>query len=212
MPDDVSAVPPGYSPEDAARLRRQAISTSEGAAFWDQFVPSQYNPQNEVVEDEDEDGDGGGGESPAVLTDVPTSSTNVTRPRTVASGYDPDRKVLTVMFRDGTLWNYYDVSSGEWSTFHNSFSKGPMLNYWVKGSYQPGFLLYKSNGPADLASVSQNVLAEIYKVARLNQYRYAYHGYVPRTAQGRGYVAPKGRGRSSAGKNTATANKPKRLK
>lgn len=212
MPDDVSAVPPGYSPEDAARLRRQAISTPEGAAFWDQFIPKQYNPQNEVVTDLDEDGDGGGGESPAILTDIPTSSTNASRPRTVAAGYDSAREVLTVMFRDGTLWNYYEVSSAEWSKFSSAFSKGPMLNYWVKGSYQPGFLLYKTHGPADLASISPDVLSQIYKVSRSSQYRYAYHGYVPRTARGRGYVAPKGQGRSSAGKNTATANKPKRLK
>jgi hypothetical protein len=212
MPDDVSAVPPGYSPEDAARLRRQAISTPEGAAFWDQFVPSQYRPQNEVVDDEDEDGDGGSGESPAGLTDIPTSSTNVSRPRTVAAGYDPSRNVLTVMFRDGTLWNYYEVNPSEWSKFQSSFSKGPMLNYWVKGSYQPGFLLYKPHGPADLSSINPDVLSQIYKVSRSSQYRYAYHGYVPRTAQGRASVTPKGRGRSSAGKNTATANKPKRLK
>jgi hypothetical protein len=87
-----------------------------------------------------------------------------------------------------------------------------MVNYYSKGNYQPGFLLYKNHGAADMGSISPEVLAEIYKIARINQYRYAYHGYVPRTAQARGYVAPKVRRSSGAGKNTATANKPKRLK
>ena len=70
--------------------------------------------------------------APSALSDIPTSTSNWRRPRTVAAGYDynpdSDKGVLTVVFRDGTFYNYYDVPPSVWIEFHDSFSKGPMLN------------------------------------------------------------------------------------
>lgn len=86
----------------------------------------------------------------AILSVVPTSTTNPQRPRTLAAGYDHHRKTITVVFRDGTLWNYYGCSMSVWTAFKRAPSKGvfirlrldPMDNY----------------GPAD-ASDSEQAMA-----------------------------------------------------
>jgi hypothetical protein len=78
-------------------------------------VPGYKGPQN----DEDT--------SPADLTMSPTSTTNPKRPRTVAAGYDEEEEKLTVMFRDGTLYNYYEVDENEWRVFKNNRSKGAII-------------------------------------------------------------------------------------
>jgi hypothetical protein len=101
--------------------------------------------------------------APADLTDIPTSTTNVSRPRTVAAGYDASRKVLTVVFRDGTLWNYDNVTEGEWLNFQASISKGrPWINEKVFGI---GY-------PADLSAVDARVTAAIYTAAREAQLKF----------------------------------------
>ena len=199
--------PSGYDAAAASALEQGVYSDSFSKEFYDEFANSRYAGQyNPVDYDEIE----GNPEDPAVLTDIPTSSTNVRRPRTVAAGYDAQRQVLTVMFRDGTLFNYYNVSSSEWNTFHNSYSKGPMLNLYSKGQYNPGFLLTAphSFGPADVSNVSPEVLATIYRVARSSQFRYASNrGTVYRTAQGRAYTPPKSK-KGAAPKNNPPASRP----
>lgn len=56
-----------------------------------------------------------------------TSTTNYKRPRTVAAGYDPETRTMTVVFRDNTWWNYYDVPEDMWREFEMSESKGRYL-------------------------------------------------------------------------------------
>lgn len=63
----------------------------------------------------------------APITLVPTSTTNPKRPRTVAAGYMPSTKTLSTIFRDGTLYNYYEVSSLEWANFKRARSKGRFI-------------------------------------------------------------------------------------
>jgi hypothetical protein len=63
----------------------------------------------------------------AKLTLKGTSTTNPARPRTVAAGYDKDTKIMTVVFRDGTWWNYYDVDFDTWEGFEYAESKGQYL-------------------------------------------------------------------------------------
>ena len=199
--------PGGYDAAAASALEQGVSSDPSSRSFYDEFENSRYAGQyNPVQYDEIE----GSPEDPAALTDVPTSSTNVRRPRTVAAGYDEQRQVLTVMFRDGTLFNYYNVTPSEWKTFHNSYSKGPMLNVFNKGQYNPGFLLTAphSFGPADVSNVSPDVLATIYRVARSSQFRYASNrGTVYRTAQGKAYTPPKSK-KGVAPKNTPPASRP----
>jgi hypothetical protein len=206
MPDLEGVTPSGYDSATASSFEQGAQVDAEGKAFYQQFPNSKYAAQYNPVEyEQDEDQ-----ESPAALTDIPTSSTNVRRPRTVAAGYDEEREVLTVMFRDGTLWNFYNVDSATWRTFHNSYSKGPMLNWHSKGQFSPGALLLSPhmNGPADISNVSSKVLSTIYRVARTSQFRYASNrGTVYRTAQGRGYKPAKPKS-GKAPKNTPRAGRP----
>jgi len=63
----------------------------------------------------------------AAMTEVPTSTTDPLRPRTIAAGYDSDGHVLTVMFRDGTLYNYFEVSPTQWYNFRRARSKGRFI-------------------------------------------------------------------------------------
>ena len=96
-------------------------------------------------------------ESPADLTLVPTSTTNPDRPRTVAAGYDAAEEKLTVMFRDGTLYNYYEVDENEWAAFKANKSKGAII-------YQ--MLDFKPRGYADASNLSKNARAAFYRFGR----------------------------------------------
>lgn len=60
-------------------------------------------------------------------TMFPTSSSNPQRPRTLRAGYDYNTRVLTVVFRDGTWWDYRNVPSELWEAFKAADSKGKFL-------------------------------------------------------------------------------------
>lgn len=100
------------------------------------------------------------GTGPADITQVPTSTTNPDRPRTVAAGYDKDRKVLTTVFRDGTFYNYYGVSNLEWGNFKRARSKGRFIRLYLDG---------KTRGTASVSAVPQAHQELLYKVARTTQ-------------------------------------------
>jgi hypothetical protein len=209
MPEFEGVTPSGYDDAAASSLEQGALADAQSKAFYQQFPNSTYGQQYNPVEYDEIEGNP---EDPAALTDIPTSSTNVRRPRTVAAGYDDTRQVLTVMFRDGTLFNFYNVTPGEWKTFQSSYSKGPLLNFYNKGQYSPGFLLTAphSYGPADVSNVSPEVLSTIYRVARSSQFRYASNrGTVYRTAQGKAYIPPKSK-KGAAPKNNPPASRPHR--
>jgi len=91
---------------------------------------------------------------------VPTSTSDPDRPRTVAAGYDSGREVLTVVFRDGTFYNYYEVNPNEWQEFKRTNSKGVYI-YSV--------LDYHPRGPATLGDVSPQVRENLYRIARAVQ-------------------------------------------
>lgn len=166
---DPTQPPQGYGSAERARLydtfnqEFSLVSTSEMDAYRDAvYAPDDedYSPADSYGTDDYSD------QSPAPLTDIPTSSTNVKRPRTVAAGYDPSRNggTLTVMFRDGELYNYYQVSWDEWIEFHSSISKGrPYLN---------SLYLSKPRGPADTSGISADFLSQIQRTARVAQVRY----------------------------------------
>lgn len=103
-------------------------------------------------------------------TDIPTSSTNYSRPRTVAAGYDASRKTMTVVFRDGTFYNYYEVTQGEWQAFKASVSKGnPWLNRANRYQGSDGLFLSKPRGPADVSNISPEIQELLYKIVRTKQ-------------------------------------------
>ena len=101
--------------------------------------------------------------SPAALTVVPTSTTNPERPRTVAAGYDEDEEKITVVFRDGTFYNYYEVSKQEWQAFKTRVSKG---------QYIYKYLDFKPRGAADVSSLSATARKTFYRFSRAAQINY----------------------------------------
>lgn len=110
---------------------------------------------------------------PAPITYSPTSSLNPARPRTVAAGYDRARRVLTVVFRDGTLYNYYGVGGNEWLAFVKSHSKGRYILRYLDAHVR---------GYADMTSVPQIHRDLMYKAARTAQVK--QRGYTGAQTQG----------------------------
>lgn len=103
-------------------------------------------------------------------SDIPTSSTNYSRPRTVAAGYDAPRQTMTVVFRDGTFYNYYEVTEGEWRAFKASVSKGnPWLNKANRNQGSDGLFVGKPRGAADVSSISPQVRESLYRIVRTQQ-------------------------------------------
>lgn len=162
MEDDQNEIFSQYNPTEYANLAGQPASmdmyfdptgkTKNSRPFYEMIdltgdlqVPGFQGPQ--LGEDT----------SPADLTLVPTSSTNPERPRTVAAGYDEDEEKLTVMFRDGTLYNYYEVSKGEWQAFKANRSKGAYI-YTV--------LDFKPRSQADDTSIGRRERQALYRFAR----------------------------------------------
>ncbi|NBT46647.1 MAG: KTSC domain-containing protein [Actinobacteria bacterium] len=112
------------------------------------IIPGQKGPQMEESD------------APADISVIPTSSKNPQRPRTVAAGYDRSRETLTVIFRDGTFYNYYEVSSSEWLDFKARISKG---------EYIYKYLDFHPRGPANTAKVPSYARAALYRLARAGQ-------------------------------------------
>lgn len=112
------------------------------------IIPGESGPQQ------------GESNAPAPITVVPTSTINPKRPRTVAAGYDKGRETLTVIFRDGTFYNYYEVSATEWNAFKANVSKG---------RYIYSVLDYHPRGPADVGSVPEYARRALYRMARAGQ-------------------------------------------
>lgn len=133
------------------------------------YNPTEYENYNPAT---DEQIDAAGGDAPAfVQWDVPTSSTNYSRPRTVAAGYDASRQTMTVVFRDGTFYNYYEVTPAEWAAFYASYSKGkPWLNRKSKSQAVDGLFINKPRGYAgDMSNLDPQIAQALYRVARTQQ-------------------------------------------
>jgi len=237
-----------YDPNSGLPVRGVGVYNDETGRFTSRpvnplFRPQRfygdlvYGPDGELMSEEDIE-NAGINTTPAQLTELPTSSSNASRPRTLAAGWH--REVgnnlmpreqrlgrLTVMFRDGTLYNYYDVSYAEWLKFKGTLSKGPMLNRSRTGS--DGFLLSHPHGPADLTDVPKEMQDLLARVSRDAQLRYATNNraragykstdgrrsgrqeqvaktYVPRSAAKKSGLNPN----RNRGTNTATANQQKK--
>lgn len=98
---------------------------------------------------------------PAEISIAPTTTKYPERPRTVAAGYDVERKVLTVVFRDGTYYNYYKVSESEWEGFVRNYSKGEYIKKFLDG---------KPRGTANMGGVIPTSREELYRINRTAQW------------------------------------------
>ena len=177
-------------------LSRQTFTDDQGNVY--RPVVNVYNPKTpEDYKDLSirEAQGAAANQNPVPLTNIPTSTTNYRRPRTVAAGYqryvdNPQEGKLTVMFRDGTLYNYYNVTPGDWIIFRNSISKGPLLNRGTKGSAD-GMLLKYPHGPAAISDVPEAVQSQLYRIAREAQIRYRYRKGTPKVAARKAQYAPR---------------------
>ena len=86
----------------ATGFGRRAVDTDYERVHWDPDVPY---PQEE-----------------------PARTSNIDRPRTVASGYDPGNQILRVTFREGATYEYLDVPSHTWETYRRAPSPGRMID------------------------------------------------------------------------------------
>lgn len=98
--------------------------------------------------------------------EVPTATTNPLRPRTVAASYNKREKTLTVMFFDGTLYNYYLVTPEEWDGFKLATDKQGRAS---KGQYIKDTLDKKSRGFADVTALPEDVRSLARSLARAAQ-------------------------------------------
>lgn len=160
----------------------QTTEKDKGQGFQDSgqyYGPRSYDRSQDYTQDQaDEYGTQSAFARNVIQWDIPTSSTNYKRPRTVAAGYSPDpnypetdKGILTVVFRDGTFYNYYEVTHGEWQNFHASYSKGrPWLNKKSKSQSADGLFIGKPRGDAGgMDDIDPAVKAQLYRVARTNQ-------------------------------------------
>jgi hypothetical protein len=105
-------------------------------------------------------------EAPAPITVKPTSTTNPLRPRTIAAGYRPGTSedgrsgTLTVIFRDGSYYNYYEVEPYLWQQFKQVKSKGRFI---------AKYLDYKPRGYASVAYITAIAQKAEYFISRTNQ-------------------------------------------
>jgi len=97
---------------------------------------------------------------PAALSVMPTSTTNPERPRTVAAGFDPKRAVITVVFRDGTYYNYYDCDAPTWDQFKSEHSKGAYIASVLDGH---------ARGTANMGGAPVHAREQAYRIARTGQ-------------------------------------------
>lgn len=98
----------------------------------------------------------------APISLVPTSTINPERPRTVAAGYAPRQRngTLTVVFRDGTFYNYYEVDEQTWVAFKAAHSKGRFI---------ASVLDYQPRGTANMTKSAVHAREQLYRVARSGQ-------------------------------------------
>jgi hypothetical protein len=85
---------------------------------------------------------------PTIARTQATTSSDPSRPRTLSAGYDPDSQVMTVLFRDGTWWEYRGVPENKWDGFKSAPSKGRYLR-------ESGLDGWDDQGPADLSGMSR---------------------------------------------------------
>ena len=66
----------------------------------------------------------------------PTNTSNPSRPRTKAAGWDPISQELRIKFRNGSRYVYYGVPGYVWDEFKTSPSPGHYMNEAIVGFYE----------------------------------------------------------------------------
>lgn len=70
-----------------------------------------------------------------VLDYQPTKSSNPPRPRTTAMGYDSDSQTLRIQFRDGAVYDYFNVTEEQYAQISKTWSPGKWMNRNLLNDY-----------------------------------------------------------------------------
>ncbi|NBW10072.1 MAG: KTSC domain-containing protein [Caulobacteraceae bacterium] len=97
---------------------------------------------------------------------MPTTSTNPSRPRTIKAGYDFSTKTLTVVFRDGTWWEYREVPDFMWYDFMQAESKGKYLK-------ESGLDTWPNAGLADVSKMPKSKRVLMSDLTEFLKYMYS---------------------------------------
>lgn len=73
------------------------------------------------------------GDYSLLLPYQPTPSINPPRPRTLMAGYDSRSQTLRVRFRNGQVYEYYNVPPNIWRNFRRAPSPGRYINRVLNG-------------------------------------------------------------------------------
>lgn len=68
------------------------------------------------------------GDDSGLFPYTPTPSIDPPRPRTQAAGYSKETQTLRVKFRQGAVYEYYDVPANVWRNFQRVKSPGKFIN------------------------------------------------------------------------------------
>lgn len=60
---------------------------------------------------------------------VVVSSSNI-----ISAGYDPGSETLEIEFKDGAVYQYYNVSAHLYEQFQSASSKGQFFNAYIKNA------------------------------------------------------------------------------
>lgn len=142
---------------EKARNRVPPVTRSRGGSAWDReflgqnrYGPAEPVPTRSFIPNRGSFGDSRSlaeesrrDSTPDVLNDIqmaqqgndrpllpyqPTPTINPGRPRTLAAGYDDRTSTLRIKFRDGEIYEYYQVPPSVWWKFQRAQSPGRYIN------------------------------------------------------------------------------------
>ena len=139
----------------------EEMSSSYTANFIYELLkdPKETDPEFQVV-------DAGG---PSMKT---TTSTNPSKPRTLKAGYDFKTKTMTVVFRDGTWWDYNNIPEDVWYDFVSAPSKGAFLR-------ESGLDGWGDMGPSDVTKMPNHRREQMNDISGFADYMYGSKPKIP---------------------------------
>jgi hypothetical protein len=145
--------PAAVRPETPASHRRQVSSPGKGyipdyrSGSAPDYVSSTAGPWNHVEHDDDfsvdyvsqgvtgprepsaDWGDNEDFDSKDIPWSVrPSSTSNPSRPRTRALGYDAESETMRIEFRGGAVYDYHGISENQWEEISKTWSPGKWIN------------------------------------------------------------------------------------
>ena len=142
-------------------IQAQTVGDGKSVNRWLNTLMGEENPDMPQSEDKDFQTDDGSNSAAMSVT----SSSNPTKPRTIKAGYDFKNKKLTVVFRDGTWWEYRNVEPEMWSAFQSAPSKGKFLA-------SSGLNQWDDMGPADIVAMPKHRRIQMSSTKELADYMY----------------------------------------